>query len=192
MEKLVIASANPDKVKNMQAMLADKFEVLHRPTDMPETIEDGETLEFNAAKKAREVSQYTGWAALADDTGLFVDALGGAPGVYSARYAGEDASYDDNLNKMLAELDGVEAARRTARFESVIALVSPGQEAQLFHGVCEGVISIDRTGVEGFGYDPIFIPADGDGRSFAEMTMEDKNKISHRARAIEAFLGSLI
>jgi XTP/dITP diphosphohydrolase len=189
MNELVVASSNPGKIAELVDLLGDRFVVRSRPTDLPDTVEDGETLEANATKKAVEVAAHTGAAALADDTGLFVDALDGRPGVRTARYAGENASNDENVTKMLTELDG--ATDRRARFRTVIALTGPAGETQLATGTVEGVIATERRGADGFGYDPIFIPDDGDGRTFAEMGKAEKQKISHRARALRALLDQL-
>ena len=191
--KLVIASNNPDKVAEIEALLHGALEgdveVLPRPTDLPETIEDGDTLEFNAIKKAKEVSEFTQLPAVADDTGLFVDALDGAPGVYSARYAGENVTYQDNVDKLLAELEG--AVSRTARFRTVVAYVVPGEEPVTFEGSVEGEIATDQSGENGFGYDPVFVPTEAGGRSFAEMSADEKKSISHRARAFSSFVEAL-
>ena len=191
--KLVIASGNPDKVAEIDALLQDGLdetvEVLPRPEDLPETIEDGDTLEYNAIKKATEVAEFTGLPAVADDTGLFVDALDGAPGVYSARYAGENVTYQDNVDKLLNQMTGVED--RSARFRTVVAYVEPGKEPVTFEGVVEGSIATEESGKGGFGYDPLFVPVDADGRTFAEMAATEKKQISHRARALAKFIEHL-
>lgn len=189
MDALIVASSNPGKIAELVDLLGSRFEVRPRPTDLAETVEDGETLEANATKKAVEVSAHAGAAALADDTGLFVDALDGRPGVRTARYAGPDATNEQNVAKMLAELDGI--TDRRARFRTVIALTDPAGETRLATGTVEGVIATERRGVDGFGYDPIFIPDDGDGRTFAEMGKSEKQQISHRARALRAMLDQL-
>jgi XTP/dITP diphosphohydrolase len=152
--------------------------------DIPET---GSTLEENAAIKARFLSDSTGMDCFADDTGLEVSALDGAPGVYSARYAGESCSFDDNMDKLLSALD--DTTDRSARFRTVICLIKEGKEF-LFEGEVKGVILEERSGSEGFGYDPIFRP-DGHDRSFAEMTMDEKNAISHRGLAVEQLVRHL-
>lgn len=177
---LVMASANPDKVAEIAAILSG-FDIRPRPADLPDVVEDADTLEGNARLKAVTVCAAAGEAAVADDTGLEVDALGGAPGVYSARYAGEDVTYADNVNKLLAELDG--ATTRTARFRTVALVRRPDGSEVMAEGVVEGVIAATPTGDGGFGYDPVFVPLDGDGRSFAEMTPAEKHAISHRGRA---------
>jgi XTP/dITP diphosphohydrolase len=153
--------------------------------DLPEVVEDADTLEGNALKKARETFILTGITSVADDTGLEVDALGGRPGVWSARYAGEGASYAMNVDKLLGELRDVPHAKRTARFRTVIAVAGPDGEWTV-DGVCEGEILTERIGEAGFGYDPVFKPA-GHDRCFAEMTIEEKNRISHRGKALKAF-----
>lgn len=190
--KLVIASNNPDKVAEIKDLLEEKLdqgiEVLPRPAELSETVEDGDTLEYNAIKKATEVAQFTGLPAVADDTGLFVDALDGAPGVYSARYAGENVTYQDNVNKLLAELEGVAHEKRTARFRTIVAYVEPGEEPATFEGVVEGHIATAECGDNGFGYDPVFVPVETDGKSFAEISSDEKKAISHRARALDTFL----
>ncbi len=191
--KLVIASGNPDKVAEIDALLQDGLdetvEVLPRPEDLPETIEDGDTLEYNAIKKATEVAEFTGLPAVADDTGLFVDALDGAPGVYSARYAGENVTYQDNVDKLLHEMTGVED--RSARFRTVVAYVELGKEPVTFEGVVEGSIATEECGKGGFGYDPLFVPDETNGKSFAEITAVEKKAISHRARALAKLLPAL-
>jgi len=183
---VTLASANPDKVAELQELLGDRFDVAPRPADLPDTVEDEDTLEGNAIKKASEVAAATGGWALADDTGLFVDALDGRPGVYTARYAGEDATYDDNVGKLLSELDGVEPDDRTASFRTVVALINADGTGLTAEGVVEGYISGTRRGARGFGYDPVFEPFEGGGRTFAEMSIEEKHELSHRGRALAA------
>jgi len=152
----------------------------------PDVEETGATLEENARIKARALADAFGMLAVADDTGLEVDALGGAPGVYSGRYAGEHATYADNVDKLLAELRGIAPAARTARFATVaIARDAAGNEV-VERGEVEGVIAEVARGAGGFGYDPVFVPTEGDGRSFAEMTPEEKHAVSHRGRAFRA------
>jgi XTP/dITP diphosphohydrolase len=186
---VVLASANPKKAAELIALLGDRLDVRPRPADLPDVVEDGETLEANATLKAMAVARATGGLALADDTGLFVDALDGRPGVRSARYAGEPADDDANVTLLLAELGergARTASQRRARFRTVIALASPGGEVDLVDGICEGWISEERRGGTGFGYDPVFVPAEGDGRTFAEMGPQAKGGLSHRARALAA------
>jgi XTP/dITP diphosphohydrolase len=180
---VVVASKNVDKITEVEAVLA--------ALDPPVTVIPGhvwddvdeteDTLAGNALLKARAVVAATGHAAIADDTALEVDALGGAPGVTTARYAGVDASYGDNVDKMLRELGDTE--NRSARFRTAVALVTPEGEELVVEGVLEGVITTERRGEGGFGYDPIF---EVDGRTLAEIPAEEKNRISHRARALQA------
>jgi len=185
--ELILATRNPGKVEEIRALLSD-LPVRVRPADALDApldvAEDAETLRGNAEKKARAYVDRYGQAALADDTGLEVDALNGAPGVHTARYAGPDATASDNVRKMLDELDGV--SERTARFRTVVCYVDAGGTAHAFDGVCEGRIARAPRGEDGFGYDPIFIPEDHD-QTFAEMNAAAKNAISHRKKAIEAF-----
>jgi len=189
LRQLVLASANPKKVAELTELLAAHFEVLPRPDDAPETIEDRDTLEGNALKKASEIAEFVGAAAISDDTGLFVDALDGEPGVYSARYAGPDGDAEANVAKLLDALEkAAHAGRsdRSARFETVVAIVWPDGTELVARGQVEGHISFAPTGEGGFGYDPVFVPNEGNGRSFAEMTNIEKSEISHRARALMA------
>jgi XTP/dITP diphosphohydrolase len=188
--RLVVASANADKVKEIIAVLSEALDVelVPRPDGVPEVVEDGATLVDNARLKAQALMRATGTAAVADDTGLEVDALGGAPGVYAARYAGEDATYADNVNKLLSELDalGDRGGARRARFKS-IALVAFLDGSELWaEGVMEGTIAAAPRGDNGFGYDPVFEPDAGDGRTFAEMSAGEKDAMSHRGRAFRA------
>jgi XTP/dITP diphosphohydrolase len=155
-------------------------------TEVPDVAETGETLEENARIKARALADALGLLALADDTGLEVDALHGAPGVYSARYAGEHASYTDNVAKLLRELEGVDASLRTARFTTVAIARGPDGTEVIARGEVAGRIEARPRGAGGFGYDPVFVPVDGDGRSLAELTPEEKHAVSHRGRAFRA------
>ena len=174
----------PDRIATSVAALP----VLAEPPDVEET---GATLEENARIKAVALADAIGLPAVADDTGLEVDALGGAPGVYSARYAGEDASYADNVAKLLRELDGVAAERRTARFATVAIARTPDGEELVTRGEVDGVIALSARGTGGFGYDPVFVPVEGDGRSFAEMAAEEKHAVSHRGRAFRSLARAL-
>jgi XTP/dITP diphosphohydrolase len=182
MSQYVIASANRDKAAEMRRVLGPLVdgELLDRPTEIPDVDETGGTLEENALLKARAVMQATGLPAIADDTGLEVDALGGAPGVYTARFAGEGATYADNVAKMLRDLDGV--GNRRARFRAIAAVAFPDGRVLTAEGAMEGDIAIAPRGSNGFGYDPIFIPTEGDGRTFAEMSPDEKHATSHRGR----------
>ena len=188
MIELVCASANPDKVAEMAEVLAGRAVLLPRPPGMGEVVEDADTLRGNAILKARAVCDFAGAAALADDTGLEVDALGGAPGVYSARYAGPDAGYADNLARLLVEMRDVPEPRRTARFRTVAAVCFPDGTALTAEGVVEGMITTHPRGTGGFGYDPVFAPTEAQGRTFAELSPATKNATSHRARALNALL----
>lgn len=180
--RLVIASANPDKVRDLVELLGDRYEVVPRPADAPETIEDADTLEGNAIKKAAEIAAFNGEAAMADDTGLFVAALDDRPGVYSARYAGANATYEQNIAKLLGELAGVEDRR--AEFRTVVALIRPDGSGVTGEGSITGSIIEAPRGANGFGYDPVFMPDEGEGRTFAEMSSQEKHDLSHRGRAI--------
>lgn len=188
MDKLVIASRNEHKIAELRETLADLSIELVSALDfsqLKEVEEDKPTLKGNAIKKARYVFQETGIPALSDDTGLEVDALDGRPGVYSARYAGENASYQDNVEKLLAELAGVKPKDRAAQFRTVVALVTE-RNTHTFEGVCRGRITTEERGDKGFGYDPVF-QAEGFEETFAQLNKVEKNRISHRGRAIQKF-----
>jgi XTP/dITP diphosphohydrolase len=184
----VLATANPDKAKEILDILADatgrSIEVKLRPPDVPDVAETGETLIANARLKAVALSEATGLVAIADDTGLEVDAIGGAPGVYSARYAGEDATYADNVARLIAALDGI--ADRRARFRTVALAHWPDGREMACEGIVDGVIAEQARGAGGFGYDPVFVPDEGGGRTFAEMEPAEKHGMSHRGRAFRA------
>ncbi|HSM66047.1 MAG TPA: RdgB/HAM1 family non-canonical purine NTP pyrophosphatase [Ilumatobacteraceae bacterium] len=187
--RLVCASANPDKVVEIQQLLAGVVELLPRPADVPDVVEDADSLVGNARLKATALSAATGLPAVADDTGLEVDALDGAPGVHAAYYAGEGCTYADNRRKLLAELDGV--SDRRAAFRTVAIVVWPDGTELAVEGVCPGVITTEERGEVGFGYDAVFQPDEGDGRTFAEMGADAKHAISHRGRAFRALLSEL-
>lgn len=192
--RLVLASANPDKIREIAAILGDGFDLVPRPDSVPEVVEDGDTLEANARLKAVAIGQATGEPAVADDTGFEVDALGGAPGVLAARYAGADVTYEDNVAKVLAELDRVGATapeQRRARFHTVALVRFPDGTEVRADGTVEGTVSLEPSGSGRFGYDPIFVPDDGDGRTFAAMTPDEKHAISHRGRAFRALAAAL-
>ena len=192
--RLVCASANPHKVAEIAAILAEcGLELLPRPESVPEVSEDADTLEGNARLKALALAEATGMPAVADDTGLEVDALDGAPGVRSARYAGERAIDAENVDRLLSELAGRGAVglERSARFRTVVVLRWPDGHEVIAEGTCEGMITDDRRGLGGFGYDPVFAPADADGRTFAELSAEEKHAISHRGRALRALADAL-
>jgi XTP/dITP diphosphohydrolase len=184
--QLVCASANPDKVDEIRAVLAPLgIELLPRPDHVADVVEDQPTLEGNARLKAVAICEATGQPALADDTGLEVDALGGAPGVFSARYAGEDATYADNVAKLLDALADVpEPEERMARFRTVVLVRYPDGREVIAAGWVDGTIALAPRGTNGFGYDPVFEPVEAEGRTFAELAIEEKNGISHRARAL--------
>lgn len=188
--EIIFATGNAHKAIEAQKALGDTFTlIMPKELGLTEEIpENGDTLQANAIEKAEYLWKKFGKNCFADDTGLEVDALGGAPGVYSARYAGPEKGSDANMTKLLAELQAAEAANgeisRTARFRTVVALILDG-ELHLFNGVLEGKIAKERSGNEGFGYDPIFIP-DGYSKTLAEITLEEKNAISHRGKAMRA------
>lgn len=192
MTTFVLATANPDKAREIEEILGPVgVTLLPRPADVPEVIEDGETLEDNALLKARALVAATGRSAIADDTGLFVDALDGAPGVWSARFAGEHATYSDNCEKLLRELDGVPPENRTARFRTVAAVAYPDGSWFVVDGEVEGTIALSPIGENGFGYDPVFLPESGRGRSMAQLTPEEKHALSHRGNAFRALAEAL-
>ena len=180
--ELVIASANPDKVAEIAVVLEKLAVLIPRPEGMPEVVEDGENLEDNARLKAVAVCEFSGKPSVADDTGLEIDALEGAPGVYSARFAGPDATYRQNVEKVLHDLDGIQIGQRTARFKTVAIVRYPDGRELIAKGTVEGCIALNPSGQEGFGYDPIFVPVEGDGSTFAQMG-EEKHRFSHRGRA---------
>lgn len=191
--RLVLATANPGKVAELDALLdgVSGIELLPRPGALAEPVEDGATLADNARIKALAVVAATGEAAIADDTGLEVDALGGRPGVSTARFAGPAATPEDNIARLLEALEGVAPADRTARWRTVALVRTPAGEEISAEGVCEGWIATEPRGEGGFGYDPVFVPAEGDGRAFAEMTRAEKNAVSHRAKAFHLLASRL-
>ena len=183
---LVFATHNQGKLREVQRLMPKNITLLSLADiachdDIPET---GTTLEENAIAKARYVQNHYGYDCFADDTGLLVDALNGAPGVFSARYAGPEKDAGQNMDKLLAEMEGV--VDRSARFKTVIALII-AEKVTLFTGIAEGSITSQKRGSQGFGYDPVFIPQ-GDTRTFAEMSMAEKNRVSHRAKALAALV----
>ena len=186
MLRVVCASANPDKVAEIQELLDGVVELLPRPTSVGDIIEDADTLLGNARLKARAICAATGLPAVADDTGLEVDALHGAPGVHTARFAGEHATYADNRGKLLDDLRDVTITARTARFRTVALVAYPDGSEQWAEGVCEGSIATQERGERGFGYDAVFMPRDGEGQTFAEMSLTHKHAIGHRGRAFRA------
>ena len=187
--KLVFSTNNKNKIKEIKSLIGSSFELLSLEEidcneDIPET---SDTIEGNALQKAQYVYENYKYNCFADDTGLEIESLNGAPGVYSARYAGEQKLADDNMNKVLSELDGAENQR--AQFKTVIALIIDGRE-YLFEGVVQGEITSKKSGLAGFGYDPIFKPL-GYNVTFSEMSMEEKNKISHRGKAVRKLINYL-
>jgi XTP/dITP diphosphohydrolase len=183
MKKIIFATNNAHKLEEIREILKNEFEIVSLKDigfsgDIPET---GATLKENASQKSHYIYERYGVDCFADDTGLEVEALNGAPGVYSARYAGENCSYEDNVNKLLKELEGIE--NRKAAFKTVISLILDDKE-YFFEGRVDGIITKEKHGSGGFGYDPVFLP-DGYEQTFAEMPLDLKNKISHRGRATE-------
>lgn len=191
--RLVLATANPEKAAELSAILHDELddliELVARPVAAGAIEETGETLEENARLKAAALVEMTGEAVVADDTGLEVVALGGAPGVRSARFAGEAATYDENVAKLLAALDG--ATDRRARFRTVAVCRFPGGAEILAEGAVDGKIVSTRRGLGGFGYDPVFAPDGGGGRTFAEMSPAEKHNLSHRGLALRSLAARL-
>jgi XTP/dITP diphosphohydrolase len=193
---LVLATANPDKAAEISAILATVpgLVLLPRPSSVPDIEETGDTLVDNARLKARALVGATGMPAVADDTGLEVGALGGAPGVYSARFAGDHATYADNVAKLLAELAAVGADssdRREAKFRCVAMVAYPDGSDVWADGEVTGVITPEAIGESGFGYDPVFAPDGCRGRTFAQMSAEEKHRVSHRGRAFRALADQL-
>ncbi len=184
--RLLLATHNPGKIREMRALLSDlDIEVmsLDEIKDVPCVLEDGKTFMENALKKARAISKATGMMTLADDSGLEVDALNKAPGVYSARYSGENATDASNNERLLADLEGVSQEKRTARFRSVVVVYHPSGQWIATEGRCEGRITMAPVGDQGFGYDPVFyLP--GLHRTMAQLSQEEKNRLSHRGKAL--------
>jgi len=184
---LVVATGNMGKMREFQRILPFyDIQSMHEAGFSGEIEENGETFEENALIKARAVWKATGKAAIADDSGLTVDALGGAPGIYSARYAGETASDEERVEKLLSALRDVPEEKRGAAFVSVIAYITPEGEELVFRGECQGKIDFSPKGENGFGYDPVFLVPET-GKTFAEMDAEEKNKMSHRGKALALF-----
>lgn len=188
---VVLATKNKGKVREFQKMLAGHPVELRSLNDfgpIPEAVEDGETFDDNAYKKALFTAKVLGLPAISDDSGLVVEALGGAPGVYSARYAGENANDQDNIAKLLAEMQGNQ--NRKAAFECVISIAVPSGPALTYEGRCEGEITEEVHGDGGFGYDPVFFSPEL-GKTFAESSMDEKNSVSHRGKALQQVAGEL-
>ncbi|MCQ2228493.1 MAG: RdgB/HAM1 family non-canonical purine NTP pyrophosphatase [Bacteroidales bacterium] len=188
MKQLIFASHNKHKASEINALLNPDFQVsildeVGISDDIPETAD---TLAGNALIKARFTFEKTGKSCFADDTGLEVDALNGAPGVYSARFAGPECNSDNNIDKLLSLLQG--SANRSARFRTVIAYITDDGKEHMFEGIVNGKITSQRMGTEGFGYDPVFMPDEANGLTFAQMPLSSKNTISHRGRAIAQFV----
>jgi len=184
---IVLATNNANKVKEFKELLKDtpvEIKYLKDYGPLPEAVEDGETFDDNAYKKAFHYARVLGLPCLADDSGLAVDALDGRPGVYSARYAGENATDQENCDKLLAEMEGKKD--RKAHFVCVLSLATPGGPALTWEGRCDGEITTERKGESGFGYDPVFFSPEL-GKTFAEVSMEEKSKVSHRGRALAEF-----
>lgn len=189
---MVLASANPKKAAEIAAIVGDRLLLVPRPPEVPDVVEDADTFEGNARLKAVALVGATGVAALADDSGLVVDALGGAPGVWSARYAGPDADDAANVAKLLDALGGYLApADRRARFRCVVILRRPDGSEVVADGTVEGTIAPAPTGDGGFGYDPVFVPDEGGGATFGEMAETEKHAISHRGRALRSLVAVL-
>ena len=190
MLKIVIATRNTGKIAEIQSIINNsnfknmvEIEPLLSYPDIPEIIEDGNNFSENAAKKALTVAKFTGHVSIADDSGLEVDALGGAPGVFSARFAGEKATDSENIKKLMSLLKDTPSGKRGARFVCVIAIATPSGDFSLTEGECRGVIAAEERGTAGFGYDPVFVVPEH-GKTFAELGGDIKNKISHRASAL--------
>lgn len=186
--QLVLATNNRDKIREIKLLLEDLPVTILTADDFldfPDPDETGTTLVENAILKARAIAKFTEHAALADDSGLEVDALDGAPGVYSSRYAGENVTYKDNYTKLLREMAGVPEQKRTARFRCVIAIVWEDSAVEIVEGIAEGSITTTVQGDQGFGYDPVFFYPQLNKR-FSEMTLEEKNQVSHRGKALQA------
>lgn len=187
-QKWVVATKNPGKAREFAALLSgiatEVVSLLDIP-DAPDVAETGRTFQENALLKAETIARQLEMPVIADDSGLCVDALNGRPGVYSARYAGPEKNDDRNIALLLHEMAGIPWPERTARFVCVIALSEPKKESKTYEGICEGLITTERRGSNGFGYDPVFYVPEK-GKTFAEMTDEEKNAVSHRARALAA------
>lgn len=190
MTQVVLATANPEKAREIAQILGDRLTLRPRPADVPEVEETGATLLENARLKARALASATGLPAIADDTGLEVQALDGAPGVFSARFAGPKATYDQNIRALLEQLT-LAAPPRSAKFRTVAVIAWPDGRELVAEGVVDGIIANEARGTRGFGYDPVFIPDGHDGRTFAEMAADEKHRISHRGEAFRALAEQL-
>jgi len=187
MKEVIVATKNPGKAREFEAIFAPRGIEVRTMLDFPEITEveeNGSSFEENAALKAETISKLLNKVVIGDDSGLIVDALEGRPGIFSARYAGEPKNDEKNTDKLLSELAGISDEQRTARFYCALALTVPGQETVMVSGTCEGRILTERKGTNGFGYDPVFwVPEKG--AAMAELPAEEKNKISHRANALK-------
>ena len=192
--QIILSTGNVHKIDEIKAILKGMPFVLISKNDLGyedfDVVEDGETLEENALKKAEELHKLTKGIVIADDTGLYVDALNGEPGVYSARFAGQAAAYADNNKLLLSRLKDLPIEKRTAHFKTVIAVILEDGTKLMAEGICRGYIGLEERGRRGFGYDPLFVP-EGKDKTFAEMSEEEKNKISHRANALKNLKGKL-
>lgn len=186
-EQFILSTGNPHKVMEIRELL-NGFDLIARPAEFPDVEETGETLEDNARLKAIALVKATGKAAIADDTGLFVDALHGGPGVRSARFAGEHASYADNINKLLAVMADVPIGQRRAHFATVGLVCFPDGREVVAYGRVDGIITTEARGPQAMGYDPVFVADEGGGATFAEMGLAAKQEISHRGRAFRALI----
>lgn len=193
--KIVLSTGNPHKLEEIRYILKDlPFEVISKDEiglKNLEVIEDGTSLEENSIKKAKALSKNTDYMIIADDSGLFVDALNGEPGIHSSRFGGEEGNYKKNNEKLLEELKNIPIEKRTGSFRTVIALIKEDKEIITVEGECKGRIAFEYKGKGGFGYDPLFIP-DGYDKSFSQLGEEEKNKISHRGKALEKFKKILV
>ncbi len=194
LKEVVVASKNQGKIKEFSIMLSElgiKVRSMDEFENIPNVVEDGETFEENAIKKAEEICNIINLPVIADDSGLMVDALNGEPGIYSARYAGNEKDDKKNNEKLLASLKNVEVDKRTARFVCVIALAVPGKETIITKGICEGIIGFNLKGDNGFGYDPLFYLPKYD-KTMAEISIDLKNSISHRSKALKGLVDTLV
>jgi XTP/dITP diphosphohydrolase len=188
--KIILATHNDHKKEELLTLAGSNIDIALLPDNFPEIPETGATLEENARMKARFVFDMLDQPVLADDTGLEVEALGGEPGVYTARYAGEKATYEDNCKKLLRELGAEE--NRKAAFTTALCFIDSAGVEYIFTGSVNGTITKHARGSNGFGYDPVFEPSEGNGKTFAEMTSEEKNELSHRAKAMRRFLAHIV
>ncbi|NIP29040.1 MAG: XTP/dITP diphosphatase [Candidatus Dadabacteria bacterium] len=190
-KSIIIATRNKGKLKEFKSILKNNYDEilsLHDFDDIPEIVEDGASFNENAYKKAKVISDYLKTDTIADDSGIVVEALDGAPGIYSARFAGVDATDEDNIDKLLSEMKDID--NRKAKFVCSIALVNKNGEHKFFSGECKGIITKEKKGSHGFGYDPVFYLPEY-GKTMAEISPELKNKISHRSKALQKLISHL-